>query len=48
MNYVFTVRSVRKGKFTNEPGAMHFLAIPDHHPRFLPYLDWIEEGASSG
>ena len=29
MNYVFTVRSVRKGKFTNEPGAMHFLAIPD-------------------
>jgi len=29
MNYVFTVRSVRKGKFTNEPGAMNFLAIPD-------------------
>ncbi|MBF9059281.1 alpha/beta hydrolase [Rhodobacterales bacterium HKCCSP123] len=29
MDYVFSVRSVSKGAFTNEPGATHFLAVPD-------------------
>jgi pimeloyl-ACP methyl ester carboxylesterase len=28
MDYVFTVRRVRKGKFTNEPGSTYFLKVP--------------------
>ncbi|MEO1732529.1 MAG: alpha/beta hydrolase [Pseudomonadota bacterium] len=28
MDYVFTSRSIRSGKFSNEPGATHFLSIP--------------------
>lgn len=30
MDYVFSVRSIRSGDFTAEPGATHFLAVPDH------------------
>jgi esterase/lipase superfamily enzyme len=29
MDYVFTVRSIRKGAFADEPGATHFLEIPE-------------------
>jgi esterase/lipase superfamily enzyme len=29
MDHVFTVRSVRSGDFSTEPGATHFLAVPD-------------------
>jgi esterase/lipase superfamily enzyme len=28
MDYVFSVRSVSRGHFTNEPGATHFLGVP--------------------
>lgn len=35
MDYVFSVRSVSRGDFTNEPGATHFLGVPagDDTPR---------------
>lgn len=29
MDYVFSVRSIRSGDFTAEPGATHFLAVPE-------------------
>jgi esterase/lipase superfamily enzyme len=36
MDYVFSVRSVRRGAFTDEPGATHFLAVPPGTPAPLP------------
>ena len=29
MDYVFTVRRVKKGEFTNEPGSTYFLKVPE-------------------
>jgi esterase/lipase superfamily enzyme len=30
MDYIFTVRRVRKGAFTNEPGSTYFLKVPEN------------------
>jgi hypothetical protein len=56
MDYVFCVRSVRSGEFSNEPGATHFLAVPENSGRTEPgqairKRDWVAavlEEASSG
>ena len=47
MDYVFTVRSIKDGKFANEPGASYFLEVPsrakDTHPkhRVEKKADWV-------
>lgn len=56
MDYVFCVRSVRRGEFSNEPGATHFLAVPDGANNTVPdqgvrKRDWVAgilEEAKSG
>ena len=48
MDYIYTVRSVRNGAFSNEPGANHFLAVPpgtnvptpDHR---IKKTDWVKQ-----
>ena len=46
MDYVFCVRSISKGAFTNEPGASHFLAVPEGEAAPSPAhkikkTDWV-------
>lgn len=48
MDYLFTVRSQRKGEFTNEPGATHFLEIPGNvtQPNTshkIKKTDWVKK-----
>ena len=48
MDYVFAVRSVRKGEFTNEPGATHFLEVPGNATTLrtshkIKKTDWIKK-----
>lgn len=48
MDYVFSVRSIRDGDFSAEPGATHFLAVPpgtdDPKPaHVITKTDWIEQ-----
>ncbi len=56
MDYVFSVRSIRSGDFSSEPGATHFLAIPpaDHDPkphhaiRKTAWFDQVVQAARHG
>lgn len=57
MDYVFTVRSVKSGKFANEPGASYFLEVPTSARDIKPghqmgkKSDWVKkvmEDAKSG
>ncbi|MEM6824218.1 MAG: alpha/beta hydrolase [Pseudomonadota bacterium] len=60
MDYVFAVRSLSKGTFTNEPGATHFLEVPGNSATPKPahkiskraWLDKViarsKQGGSSG
>ena len=48
MDYVFTVRSVSGGKFSNEPGASYFLEVPGQSQTLSPKHkidkpDWINK-----
>lgn len=48
MDYLFAVRSIRNGKFGNEPGATHFLEIPGNAKTPMPKhriakKDWINK-----
>lgn len=56
MDYIFSVRSVRRGAFANEPGASHFLAVPegvttptpDHAIRKTLWYDAVFNAARHG
>lgn len=56
MDYVFSVRSVRRGAFQAEPGATHFLAVPEeaaapdpgHAMRKGAWFDAVFEAARHG
>ncbi|MGC9419925.1 MAG: alpha/beta hydrolase [Rhodovulum sp.] len=56
MDYVFCVRSIRGGQFASEPGATHFLAVPEDAATPVPdhritKRDWfaqVQEEAKSG
>ncbi len=56
MDYVFCVRSVRKGEFSDEPGATHFLAVPedagdtdpDHGIRKTDWVKTVRDESKSG
>ena len=46
MDYIFTVRNIRKGRFGSEPGATHFLEIPEDTTsvtpaRKIPKARWV-------
>jgi pimeloyl-ACP methyl ester carboxylesterase len=48
MDYVFCVRSVRGGAFADEPGATHFLNVPENADRPTPAhkatkTDWLRD-----
>ena len=36
MDYIFTVRSIKGGSFSDEPGATHFLAVPEDRDDVRP------------
>ena len=56
MDYIFSVRSVRRGAFTDEPGATHFLAVPpgtssprpEHALRKTAWFDVVFKAARHG
>ncbi len=56
MDYVFSVRSIKKGAFANEPGASRFLEVPDGANDLAPgqkiakaaWIDNVMEAAKSG
>jgi len=56
MDYIFSVRSIRSGRFTNEPGATHFLGVPDgalsplpsHAMRKTQWFDAVFRAARHG
>lgn len=48
MDYVFSVRSTSKGKFSDEPGASHFLEVPETVNNLNPSqkitkADWVKK-----
>ena len=56
MDYVFCVRSIRSGSFSNEPGATHFLEVPEGSASITPgqritkrnWVKRVQQAAKSG